>query len=200
MMVRCLEKYLLREHKREYDMRIIYITALIASLWASTGCAHNDGRNGLAGSQAPGSDMAIKSAAYRQMLDADPTDTRTRLEYATTLSWQGKYRAAEEQYTTLLKQQPDNIEAMKALGYNYVWSDRFDLAERQFKQALDTAPEDFGIQKGLALTYLRSGRCSQALEAFKSLRQQHPDDLEILAAIESVEAGVTDGVEKHGHD
>ena len=181
-------------------MRIIYVTAVVGSLWVSAGCAHKDDRNRMAGSPAPDSDIAVKSAAYRQMLVADPTDASTRLEYATTLYWQGKYRAAEEQFSKVLKQQPGNLEAMTALGYNYVWSDQFDLAERQFKQALDNAPDDFGIQKGLALTYLRSGRSSQALEAFRSLRLQHPDDLEILAAIESVEAGVVDGVAYRGSD
>ena len=181
-------------------MRMICLTALLASLSLSSGCVSNDGPYALAESPLPGGELAGKAEQYRQMLEGDPRDAETRLDYASALSWQGKYRAAEEQYSVLLKQQPDNLEAMTGLAYNYVWNDQYALAERQFRQALDHAPDSFGVQRGLAFTYLRSGRSSEALEALKTLQKQHPDDLEILAAIETTEAGVIEDALKRDHE
>jgi Flp pilus assembly protein TadD len=171
-------------------MNMINLTALLSLALLSAGCAHQDDRDRPGSSSAAGGDVPMKAAQYRQKLVADPSDAAIRLQYAEALSRQGKYHAAEEQFTTMLMQQPDNLDAMTALGYTYVWSYRYDLAEKQFKRALDNAPHDFGVQKGLAFTYLCSGRSSQALTAFRSLHEQHPEDLEILAAIESTEAGL----------
>ena len=161
-------------------MNTSYLAALAIVSMVSIGCAHMESeQSGIS------ADAVDKVASYRQRLDQDPYDTGARLEYAAVLSWKGQYRAAEQQYSTLLEQQPDNLEAMTGLAYNYVWSQQFGLAEKQFKTALDNAPGDFGIQKGLAMTYLQSGRCLQALETLEPLNRQHPEDLEILAALES---------------
>jgi|GEM_PF-2630516 len=171
-------------------MRTINLAALLSLLLAAAGCAHHDNHEVPTSSPADGSDVVARTALYRQKLVADPSDATTRLQYAEALSRQGKYHAAEQQFTTILMQQPDNVDVMTALGYTYVWSYRYDLAEKQFKQALDSAPHDVSVRKGLAFTYLCSGRSSEALAAFRSLHKMHPEDLEILAAIESTEAGL----------
>ena len=180
-------------------MRTTCLTTLIPLVILSASCAYNGNQYGQTGAPVTYGGTAVKAAAYRQMLESDPNDSDARLGYATVLSWQGAYRAADRQYTTLLLQQPDNIAAMTGLAYNYIWSDRLDLAEHQFEQALDSAPNDFGVHKGLALTYLRSGRASQALEALKS-QQLRPEDLEIQAVIETAEAGVTGGMTRRDHE
>lgn len=161
------------------------IATMMPMILLTTACAHVDRRH-----YATAGAVSQQAAVYRHQLDMDPADTSARLGYATTLSWQGKYRAAEKQFITLLEQQPGNVEALSGMGYNYVWSDRYELAEKQFKAALDKTPNDYDIKKGLALTYLQSGRAVQALLALESLRLEHPDDLEILAAIESAEVSV----------
>ena len=171
-------------------MRTINLAALLSLLLAVAGCAHHDNHEVPTSSPADGSDVVVKTALYRQKLVANPSDAATRLQYAEALSRQGKYHAAEQQFTTILMKQPDNVDVMTALGYTYVWSYRYDLAEKQFKQALDSAPHDVSVRKGLAFTYLCSGRSSEALAAFRSLHKMHPEDLEILAAIESTEAGL----------
>ena len=161
------------------------IATIMPLILLTTACAHVDGRqyetSGAASKQA---------AAYRHQLEVNPADTSARLGYATALSRQGKYRAAEKQFIALLEQQPGNVEALSGMGYNYVWSDRYELAEQQFRAALDKTPNDYDLKKGLAFTYLQSGRALQALEALESLRLEHPDDLEVLAAIESAEVSV----------
>ena len=171
-------------------MRNQYFPILAIMVMASTACSHSNDRYSMMTSVTAEEAISDRTAAYRQLLDVDPADAQVRLEYATELSWEGRYRAAERQFSTLLEQQPGHIEAMTGLGYHYVWSHQFERAEQQFKAALDKAPDNYGLQKGLAFTYLQSGRSSQALEALIPLKQQHPDDLEILAAIESAEVGV----------
>lgn len=173
-------------------MKIIQITALVSILVASIGLAHGDSRHEWAESLAQDGNIAGMAAAFRDILDSDSTDTRARLGYAKALSLQSRYKTAEKQYARLLKQQPDNLQAMVGMGYNYIWSDQVGLAEQQFRTVLRWEPENFAAQKGLAFTYLLSDRALQALVAYQSLKKHHPDDLEIQAAIELAELGLID--------
>jgi len=186
--------------KQEKSVRHNYLSILVTVALVSTACSHGYDKHTSLTSAAVGEGGSGRAAEYRQLLDVDPADASARLHYATALSWEGNYRAADQQFATLLAQQPGNLEAMAGLGYNYVWSHRFELAEQQFKAALDNAPDNYGLRKGLALTYLQSGRPSQALEALKSLKEQHPDDLEILAAIESAEVGMMANMNNRYHE
>ena len=88
-------------------MRTINLAALLSLLLAAAGCAHHDNRETSASSPEAGGDVIVRTAQYRQKLVADPYDAATRLQYAEALSRQGKYHAAEEQFTTILMQQPD---------------------------------------------------------------------------------------------
>jgi len=107
-------------------MKIISLAALISILVASTGFAHSDDQYTRAESLTQSGDIAGMAAAYRQILDVDSADTKARLGYATALSWQGHCQSSEKQFSKVLKQQPDNLEALSGLGYNYAWSNQFD--------------------------------------------------------------------------
>lgn len=159
------------------------ITVLLFLLLLSTAYAQAETRYQTAESLAKSGNATGMTAAYKQILDADPTDTKARLGYATGLSWQGQYQDAEKQFSTVLEQQPGNLEALNGLGYNYAWNKQFDLAEQQFNEALEIAPDNVGAEKGLGFTYLWSKRPSKALKVFKPLAKQFPDDAEIHAAI-----------------
>lgn len=163
-------------------MRIIRKTGLLVLLLAAT-AATADPRHDAAEAAAESGDKAAMEAAYREILETDPSDMRARLGYATALSWQGKYGQADAEYARVLEQQPGNLEALIGRGYNYAWNKQYKEAEQQFKTALAIAPDNVGAQKGLGFTYLWSGRPAEALEVFEPLEQNAEDDAELQAAI-----------------
>ena len=163
-------------------MRIIRKTGLVILLMAAT-AATADSRHDAAEVLAESGDKAAMEAAYREILETDPADTRARLGYATALSWQGKYGEADAEYARVLEQQPGNLEALIGRGYNYAWNKQYKEAEQQFKAALAIAPDNVGAQKGLGFTYLWSNRPAEALEVFEPLEKNAEDDAELQAAI-----------------
>ena len=164
-------------------MRIKEITSALVVIMLMTGTVFAGTQHDAAEALAKSGDIAGMEAAYRKILEKQPTDTKARLGYATALSWQGKYRDAEAQFNKVLNKEPANLDALIGLGYNQAWNKEFDKAEKSFRKAQKLAPDNLGAQKGLGFTYLWSNQPTKSLTIMEPLGKKYPRDSEIHSAI-----------------
>jgi|SaaInlStandDraft_4_1057021.scaffolds.fasta_scaffold01170_2 tetratricopeptide (TPR) repeat protein len=128
-------------------------------------------------------DITGMGDTYLKILKDTPSgDLKAQLGYATAQSWQGHHEVAQDQFRQVLKQQPDNLDALIGLGYDFAWSRQFKEAESQFNKVLVIVPDNVSAQKGLAFSSLWNEQPQKALDIFQSLEKQHPNDAEIFAA------------------
>jgi len=84
----------------------------------------------------------------------------------------GNLDQAEAAYRAILAQQPENTDALAALGGIRFQQRQFDSAEQLYNQVLSLKPDDFSAQRSLAELTAAQGRPLAAIEQFEQLQLQ----------------------------
>lgn len=77
-----------------------------------------------------------ESLAELDLLIAAGNDPDIRVERGEIYSWAGHIAEAEQDFETVLEQQPDHARAIRGLARVFAWSDRKSQADRAFRKAL----------------------------------------------------------------
>jgi Flp pilus assembly protein TadD len=88
---------------------------------------------------------------------------------------QGKYRAAEKQYQTVLAKDPKNLDALSNLGVVYFRTGKIRSAESTLKKALTIAPNDDFVLTTLGIVHYRQSRFGEALKELRKAIEINPN-------------------------
>ncbi|MDH5423363.1 MAG: tetratricopeptide repeat protein [Gammaproteobacteria bacterium] len=143
-------------------------------------------------------DNKAAMAVYSSALDELPTHIDLLYAHALTAESLDMIDSAVAGLKKLLKQEPENIQALNALGYTLAdRTNRFEEALEYILKAYQLKPDDAAIKDSLGWVHFRLGNIEEALkwlqQAFKS-----DNDPEIAAHLGEVlwKAGRTDDAEK----
>lgn len=110
-------------------------------------------------------DRAI--AAYREMVDLDPSYDYARIMLGNLLLEAGDAEGAASQLERLTQLNPGNADGWFNLGFLYDKLDRLADAERCFRRAVQLKPTLDRAWYGLGLVLIRDGRLDEAVDALK---------------------------------
>lgn len=100
-------------------------------------------------------DEALKEAIilYQEILQLDPKDHRARLNEANLLSETNHLSEAQEEYDTILREQPENVGALVGSGVIWRKRGRYEKAADSYHAALKVDPKLRIAHYNLALIY-----------------------------------------------
>ena len=124
-------------------------------------------------------------ALYDEVL-ADRFDSELLYTRAMLAEQMGRLDRLEQDLNTILEQEPDNAQALNALGYTLAdRTDRLDEAHEYISRALELRPEDFYILDSMGWVLYRMGRLQEAVEYLERARDLR-NDPEIAAHLGEV--------------
>jgi len=86
----------------------------------------------------------------------------------------GNYTAAEQEFQSVLHEQPQNVGALSNLGVIYSRTNRADQAIAMYQRALKVSPNDEALLLNLGLVYLRQEAHLKALPLFARVVEIDP--------------------------
>jgi len=125
---------------------------------------------------------------------AQPGDVALRIELGDLYREQRRLDLAAEQYSVVVYERPDNLDAAAMLGTLYAQSGRNLAALDQFRRVLQADPNHELALANLAVLLLQQGQPSEAQQVIDELRRinpEHPAVAQIEAAIASAAASTT---------
>jgi len=137
-------------------------------------------------------------AAYDEVLDDGNYNTELLYSRAMLAEKMGRLDLLERDLRTIIKEEPENAQALNALGYTLAdRTERYDEALVLITKALVLVPRDFYVLDSMGWVLYRLGRLDEAVGYLKSARGLH-NDPEIAAHLGEVlwvigdEAGARD--------
>jgi tetratricopeptide (TPR) repeat protein len=98
----------------------------------------------------------------------------------------GQLQLLETDLRAILEQEPDNAQALNALGYTLAdRTARYDEAYHLIRRALELSPEDFYILDSMGWVLYRLGRLDEAIDFLQRARAIR-DDAEVAAHLAEV--------------
>lgn len=82
-------------------------------------------------------------------------------------------------YEDILREDPENADAMTGIGKVYLAREDAETAKTYFEDAIDIDPENAEAYLGLAEAYQDLGELEQAITSFETALQSNPDNLSI---------------------
>ncbi len=126
-------------------------------------------------------DRAGGRAAYEKAVTADHNFMPARLNLAKLDVMEGKHDVARERLAAILKEQPNNTQAMAELANVEESLGRLDAAILQLQKVHSLEPKNISPGLHLAEIYLRKGESEKALNLAKDFENVNSADLEVLA-------------------
>jgi cellulose synthase operon protein C len=115
---------------------------------------------------------ALLNRMQRQVSDNPQTMAKTLFLRGQLAQALGNLQQAGDAYQAILALQPENLEAVSALGGVRFQQRRFDSAERLYTRVLAYQPENSGAQQSLADLSNAQGKPLEALERFEALKMK----------------------------
>lgn len=103
---------------------------------------------------------------FAKVLDAEPTRTETRSNFAFALQRQGRFRQAEEMFRSLLDDYPDDHTSLQLYGLMLLERGRAREGLAQFRRLAELNPSDAERQLDLAVAALCAGERDAGLDAY----------------------------------
>lgn len=108
------------------------------------------------------------------LAQAEPDPAQVTFDRAVQALSTGDYRAAEQGFQTVLKQQPNNVSAIGNLGILYARTNRIDKAIAEYDRALRLSPNNEPVLLNLGIVYLKEDLHSRALPYFRHVLALDP--------------------------
>jgi len=132
--------------------------------------------------------LTLSAFYFFNFIFASPDDgpsagnTEKLLREIQKTGWEGRHTRAIEAYSKLLKEEPQNIEAMMGLAQNYEWAKKFEKAQTAYSGILKISPDNIYANLGLARVYFFKGELTQAAKSFKDIVDKNPGNIEVHLA------------------
>lgn len=123
---------------------------------------------------------------------ANPNQQQTKFALVQAYLKGGKYSEAEDYLNTLLKVDPNNVEARVFLGVVQSLTKRPDDAVASFNAAIKADSKNAGGYKALSQFYAQSGKLDEAIATLKNGLVQIPKDMDLRFVLASIYQGKND--------
>ncbi len=127
------------------------------------------------------------AATYEHALALTPTDSRTRVQYASMLMDAQRWEAAMAQANQVLAYAPDDFAAHSMLGVAYATLGRLDESQAHLEAAVRAEPRNPNALHALGQVYAKRGLLPQAAECFRRALAAEPRFEPARAALQAVE-------------
>jgi tetratricopeptide (TPR) repeat protein len=117
-------------------------------------------------------------AVFKAALDAKPSDLELRSEYMQALINNAQYTEAENEAQEILRQDPANVAAYRALSSMYFAQNKLGMSQLCSEKALSINDKDPGIYNNMGVTYVFQKDEERAIERFKTAIQIDPKNFE----------------------
>lgn len=124
-------------------------------------------------------DLPAAEAAWRRVLDREPTHAEALYGLGWTFHLSGQDGAARPWFEQCVEVHPESPLGYKGLGSIALSEGNLALAEQRFGEALARSPGDPAIRNSLALVWLKGGDLDRAAEALGDLRRDQPGNASI---------------------
>jgi tetratricopeptide (TPR) repeat protein len=113
---------------------------------------------------------------YNKALNDDRYDAEVLYARAMLAEKMGRFEILEKDLRHILEHEPDNIQALNALGYSLAdRTDRYHEALALIKRALELSPNDYYILDSMGWVLYRLGRLDEAAEHLQRARELRND-------------------------
>lgn len=136
--------------------------------------------------------------AFEQSFELNPV--RKKLALAAEHQKEGRKKQAENMYRDVLREQPDNVDALRMLGNISMGAGRIYEAERLFRRATTYAPDFVQAVVDLGRALKEQGRLEEAIETFRRAIELEPNAVGahfLLASALSTGAQTYEAVESY---
>ena len=93
----------------------------------------------------------------------------------------GRLKLAEEAYKTILKDEPDNVDAMRLLGILATKGGKYKIAEQILAKAIKIAPSYSLLWRNISLVYRLSGQLEKAQKSMDNILALDPKNASVWA-------------------
>ena len=93
----------------------------------------------------------------------------------------GRLKLAEEVYKTILKEEPDNVDAMRLLGILATKGGKYKIAEQILIKAIKIAPSYSLLWRNISLVYRLSGQLEKAQKSMDNILALDPTNASVWA-------------------
>jgi len=136
--------------------------------------------------------------AFEKSFELNPE--RKALAHAAEHHQAGRFREAEGIYRQVLRDNPENVDALRLLGNAAFHSGRMHEAERLFRRAVSYAPDYAEAQIDLGRVLKEQHRLEDAINAFETAIELEPDNFQpwfLLASVLAPAARTYDAIEAY---
>ncbi|HWM27786.1 MAG TPA: tetratricopeptide repeat protein, partial [Woeseiaceae bacterium] len=122
--------------------------------------------------------------AFEKSFSLNPQ--RKKLAHAAELHKEGRLEEAERLYREVVRDDPDNVDALRMLGRIALTAGRYADAERLFRRAVKLAPDFAGAVTDLGRVLKEQNRFEESIECFTRLVELEPENAQAhfqLAAV-----------------
>ena len=126
---------------------------------------------------------------FQVLVEADPTDTASRMGVAAALAASGRVDEALAAYDQISAEQPDFPFAHVKRGELLEQQDDVDGALAAFRTAVEVAPENADVKFTLAYALRRAGLNEEAIAAFEAGLALDPNRQAAQEALDALRTG-----------
>jgi tetratricopeptide (TPR) repeat protein len=112
--------------------------------------------------------------AFEKSFDLNPV--RKKLAHAAERHKEGQLEEAERLYREVVRDHPDNVDALRMLGHIALSAGRNSDAERLFRRAVKLAPDFAGALTDLGRVLKEQNQFEEAIECFEKVVDLEPDN------------------------
>jgi cytochrome c-type biogenesis protein CcmH/NrfG len=129
---------------------------------------------GLLGSLTDGASRKQALALMKELLVQDPQNETLQVIYAQNLSYDARYDQAIRLFNDVLKNNPDQKQALAGKALTLLWSGQPLAATRSLEESLNRFPNDPTLTLAQAQAYRQIGRLDKALNLLQQVKQNQP--------------------------
>ncbi|MEZ4776712.1 MAG: tetratricopeptide repeat protein [Bacteroidia bacterium] len=121
----------------------------------------------------------LSLAAFAQV----DSEISSRLETAFQYAWSQEYDQAKSAFSQILRDHPQNADALSGMAYTLAWNGEYPKAKSFFQQLTHLYPDNPEGEKGLAYVALWEGNEKDAIRRFEAMLEKNPFQDEYILAI-----------------
>ncbi|MEZ4827738.1 MAG: tetratricopeptide repeat protein [Bacteroidia bacterium] len=111
------------------------------------------------------------------------SDISSQLDHAFQLAWNQEFEPAKAAFAQMLRQHPQNADALSGMAYTLAWNGEFAQAKSFFQKLSSLYPDNPEGEKGLAYVALWEGNEKEAIRRFQAMLDKNPFQDEYILAI-----------------
>lgn len=116
------------------------------------------------------------SSVYKKMSSRYPDDTQLAMDYANTLLYAGKERAALKVFDQIESRTGPNHETAQRKYQYFIKAEKYDKASNELERLIKVYPEDNQLYGMLAELYKATGQTKKALDVYERAHKLDPSN------------------------